>query len=252
MSLERISLKRVSKHFGNMKVIRDLSLGVDKGEVLALLGDNGAGKSTLIKMIAGYHKPTSGEIHWEGEPIDLASYSPEHARKIGIQTVYQHLGLVDELSIARNFFLGIEPKKSYGPFRTLDQKRMRDVVRHELDNMGIKRKLDPDDSVSTLSGGERQAIAICRARYFGAKLLILDEPTSALSLRQTEQVLTYIKEAAQSGISVIFITHTLHHIESIVDKIAILHHGKSVGHFMAGAITTEECADLIVHGEVSA
>lgn len=235
-----------------MKVLNDLDLELEKGEVLALLGDNGAGKSTLIKIVAGFHKPSAGEIFWEGKKLALNKYSPEQARSIGIQTVYQHLGLVNELSIARNFFLGVEPKKHYGPLRFLDRNHMREVVQSELLAMGIKRKLDPDDSVSTLSGGERQAIAICRARFFGAKLLILDEPTSALSLRQTQQVLDYIKEAANSGISVIFITHTLHHIESIVDKIAILHHGKSVGHFLAGAITTKECADLIVHGETRA
>lgn len=249
MNSQRLRIEGVHKNFGSHTVLNNLSFNVASGEVLALLGDNGAGKSTLIKIISGYHQPSAGEIFWEQNPIDFMNYDPKKSRSLGIQTVYQHLGLVDQLSIARNFFLGAEPTTQWGPFRFLKRNYMREIVRHELDKMGIKRKLDPDDSVSKLSGGERQAIAISRARFFGAKLLILDEPTSALSLRQTEEVLDYIKQSACSGISVIFITHTLHHIERIVDKIAILHHGHCVGHFDAGSISIAECADLIVHGQ---
>jgi simple sugar transport system ATP-binding protein len=245
---ERLRLVGVDKHFGHHQVLNNLNFSVGFGEVLALLGDNGAGKSTLIKIIAGYHQPSAGKLYWENEPINDAHYDPQQARALGIQTVYQHLGLVDQLSIARNFFLGAEPTHQWGPFKWLKREYMREIVRGELNKMGIKRKLDPDDSVSMLSGGERQAIAISRARFFGAKLLILDEPTSALSLRQTEEVLDYIKQAAASGISVIFITHTLHHIERIVDKITILHHGHCVGNYDAGAISIADCADLIVHG----
>lgn len=250
MTQPRIKLVHVHKNFGTQRVLDDLSISVNRGEVLALLGDNGAGKSTLIKIIAGFHKACSGSIFWEGQALDKNHYGPELARKMGIQTVYQHLGLVDQLSIARNFFLGLEPLKRYGPFTWLDRSSMRAVVRQELNAMGIKRKLDPDDAVQKLSGGERQAIAISRARYFGAKLLILDEPTSALSVRQTQEVLDYISEAASLGISVIFITHTLHHIERIVHKIAVLHQGRCVGHYDAGSISPKECAELIVHGRV--
>ncbi len=171
---------------------------------------------------------------------------------MGIQTVYQHLGLVDQLSIARNFFLGAEPVKSLEPFKWLDRSFMRKIVLKELSAMGLKRKLDPDGNVSKLSGGERQAIAIARARarFFGAKLFILDEPTSALSVGQTQAVLDYIKEAAEAGIAVIFITHTLHHIERIVDKVVILHRGQSVGDFNIGDINLKQCADLIMHGRI--
>lgn len=249
MSDIRLELKNIGKNFGDTKVLKNLSFEVKKGEVLALLGDNGAGKSTLIKIISGIHKPLRGEVFFEGQRLDYNSFNPKIARALGIQTVYQHLGLVDELSIARNFFLGLEPISYFGPFKYLNRSYMRNVVKKELDLMGIKRKLDPDDSIKKLSGGERQAIAIGRARFFGAKLLILDEPTSALSLSQTQSVLDYIKQSANLGISVIFITHTLHHIEQIVDKIAIIHHGSCVGYFNKSEITLKECTELIIHGK---
>ncbi len=243
-----LELKNISKRFGSTTVLDDLNLRLERGKILALLGDNGAGKSTLIKIIAGYHQPDAGEICWQGAPIDPRNFTPQRARNLGIQTVYQHLGLVSQLSIARNFFLGLEPTRNFGPFKWLDHRYMRETVAAELQSMGIKRSLNPDDPVEKLSGGERQVIAICRARFFGAKLLILDEPTSALSVRQTQEVLDYIVQAASRDIAVIFITHTLHHIENIVDKILILHHGKSAGHFDAGEISTADCAHLVVHG----
>ncbi len=250
MPIPRLRLSAIKKNFGQTEVIKNLFLEINGGEVLALLGDNGAGKSTLIKIIAGFHKPCRGEIFWEGSPLSMRTFSPEQARALGIQTVYQHLGLVNQLSIARNFFLGAEPKKGRWPFQWLDRELMHDVVAEKLKLMGLKRKLDPSDSVEKLSGGERQAIAIARARYFGAKLLILDEPTSALSVGQTEAVLDYIKEAASSGIAVIFITHTLHHIERIVDQVVVLHQGQSVGNFAAGSVTLQQCSDLIMHGRM--
>lgn len=250
MPIPRLKLENIEKNFGPVGVLKNLNLEINSGQVLALLGDNGAGKSTLIKIIAGFHQPSAGTLYWEGKAIDTNAFSPKQARHMGIQTVYQHLGLVDQLSIARNFFLGAEPTKSLGPLSWLDQNFMRKTVLKELSGMGLKRKLDPDDNVSKLSGGERQAIAIARARFFGAKLLILDEPTSALSVGQTQSVLDYIKEAALAGIAVIFITHTLHHIERIVDKVVILHRGQSVGNFAIGAINMKQCADLIMHGQL--
>lgn len=252
MSDITLELKHVNKQFGHMRVLNDLNLTVEAGKILALLGDNGAGKSTLIKIIAGYHQPDDGEIWFRNTRIHKHDFNPQMARSLGIQTVYQHLGLVNQLSITRNFFLGVEPVRKFGPVSWLDQKYMRAVVKQQLTDMGIRRALNPDDLVERLSGGERQAIAISRAKFFGAKLLILDEPTSALSVRQTQQVLRYIVEAARSGISVIFITHTLHHIEGIVDKIFILHQGKAAGVFNAGEISTTDCAHLIVHGRLEA
>ena len=249
MSIPILELKNISKRFGFTTVLKDLDLALERGKILALLGDNGAGKSTLIKIIAGFHRPDEGEIFWQGRKIEPKTFSPQIARKLGIQTVYQHLGLVNQLSIARNFFLGLEPTRSFGPIKWLDQTYMRQTVAKELKSMGIKRALNPDDLVEKLSGGERQVIAICRAKFFGAKLLILDEPTSALSVRQTQEVLDYIVQAAHMDIGVIFITHTLHHIEKIVDKILIIHHGKTAGFFKAGEISTADCAHLMVHGK---
>lgn len=248
MPIPRLKLSAVKKHFGQTEVIKNLSLDINGGEVLALLGDNGAGKSTLIKIIAGFHKPSSGEIFWEGRPLPR-NFNPEQARALGIQTVYQHLGLVNQLSIMRNFFLGAELKKGFKPIQWLDRAAMYEIVVKELKFIGLKRKLDPNDNVEKLSGGERQAIAIARARYFGAKLLILDEPTSALSIGQTNAVLDYIKHAASTGIAVIFITHTLHHIERIVDQVVILHQGESVGNFAAGSVSLQQCSDMIMHGK---
>lgn len=252
MSIPTLELKNIAKCFGSTSVLEGLNLKLERGKILALLGDNGAGKSTLIKIIAGFHRPNEGDMIWQGTKLDMRTFSPQIARKLGIQTVYQHLGLVNQLSIARNFFLGCEPTRGIGPIKWLDQTYMRDTVMKELKSMGIKRALNPDDPVEKLSGGERQVIAISRARFFGAQLLILDEPTSALSVRQTQEVLDYIVEAAHMDIAVIFITHTLHHIEKIVDKILILHHGTAAGYFNAGEISTTDCAHLMVHGAMPA
>ena len=229
--MSRLRLKDISLQIGKNQILSKVSLEIRAGEVLALLGDNGAGKSSLIKVVSGFHLPSSGECIWENEAINFSRYTPQIARNLGIQTVYQHLGLVDSLSIARNFFLGQEPhKRSFGiPF--LDREFMKATVLEKLREMKISRSLDPDLPVSHLSGGERQAIAIARARYFGAKLLILDEPTSALSLKQTKEVLDLIRSASGSGLSVIFITHTLHHIKDLVDKVVIMRKGQVVAHF---------------------
>lgn len=247
-SVPRLKLSCVTKRFGPTEVLKNINFSINSGEVVALLGDNGAGKSTLIKIICGYHPPSDGNIYFDGNIINAQEFGPNEARALGIQTVYQHLGLVDSLSIARNFFLGLEPKKRFLGLSCLDIKAMRQVVREQLSAMGIRRKLDPDDPVAKLSGGERQAIAIARARYFGAKLLILDEPTSALSLRQTEEVLGYIRHAALEGISVIFITHTIHHVEGIADRVCILFHGELIAEMPAKSASAKQCAELITKG----
>ncbi len=236
----RLELSQVSKLFGANAVLSSIDMRIDEGEVVALLGDNGAGKSTLIKIISGFHAPSSGSLTWEGKRIEASHFSPRHAQNIGIQTVHQHLGLVEKLSIARNFFLGREPKKGF----FLDSKWMKTEVSAQLEKMRVSRRLSPDTQVAGLSGGERQALAIARAVYFGAKLLILDEPTSALSLNQTEQVLNIIKETKKQGISVIFITHTLHHIREVVDRALILRKGTMAAELRA-PLDELECARLI-------
>ncbi len=244
MSL-RLQLAGVSKHFGNNAVLSHIDLSVHAGEVVALLGDNGAGKSTLIKIISGYHPPSAGTMHWEGKLVDPTHFSPKRAQSLGIQTVYQHLGLVEKLSIARNFFLGKEPKKKRWGIQALDMEFMNTVVTSQLQSMKIARRLKPDTPVSYLSGGEKQAVAIARARYFGARLLILDEPTSALSLNQTQEVLNLIVQAKQQGVAVVFITHSLHHIKDIVDTVFIMSKGRMVQKLSA-PIDEKACALLIM------
>ena len=246
-----LELKGVSKSFGSNLVLSGVSLKARSGEVLALLGDNGAGKSTLIKIISGFHRPDAGSMYWQGQSIDLGTFDPQNARAHGIQTVYQHLGLVDELSLTRNFFLGLEPTRQIFGIRHLDHSRMREVVRHEISKLGIRRRLDPDDPVAKLSGGERQVIAIARAKYFGAKLLILDEPTSALSLKQTEGVLDFIKQSRDAGLAVVVITHAMHQVERVADRVSIIYHGANVGHFDKSNISRTLCEDLIMHGQAS-
>ena len=244
-----LKLNKVNIAFGTNLILDQVSLQVKSGEVLGLLGDNGAGKSTLIKIIAGFHRPNNGTMSINGKTVEWPSYNPQSARNAGIQTVYQHLGLVEQLTLARNFFLGCEPTKKYlGFVKLLDNGFMRKVVKEELEKLGIKRKLDPDDVVANLSGGERQAIAIARAKYFGAKLLILDEPTSALSLRQTNEVLEYIRSARAQGIAVILITHSLHHCKEVVDTLSIIHQGRNVGHYRIDEISEKTCSNLIIHG----
>jgi simple sugar transport system ATP-binding protein len=225
----RLDLKNISLQIGSHKILSNVDFQIQAGEVVALLGDNGAGKSSLIKIISGYHKPSSGFMKWEDVPVDTAQFNPKKAQGLGIQTVYQHLGLVDTLSIARNFFLGREPrKKLIGLIPILDRKKMSETVNQKLKDMKISRNLNPELPVSFLSGGERQAIAIARAHHFGAKLLILDEPTSALSLKQTNEVLSLITSASRKGLSVIFITHSLHHIKDIVNTVYVMNKGRMV------------------------
>lgn len=244
-----LELKNVSKIFRSIQVLEKVNFAIYPGEIVALLGDNGAGKSTLIKMIAGFHQPTEGEMLWEGQPLQFNSQNGPHvARQLGIETVYQDLGLVNSLSITRNFFLGRELTKKMFGCRILARKEMAQIASIKLKEMGIARDLSPHDLVEKLSGGERQAIAISRARYFGAKLLILDEPTSALSLRQTQKVLSYILESARSGLAVIFITHTLAHIESVVDRIVVLYRGQKAGDYLPSQVTQHQIGNLITQG----
>lgn len=239
-----LRVHQITKSFDQHQVLNKVDLRVRRGKVLALLGDNGAGKSTLIKVLSGFHAPDSGQMSWLGRPVTMSDFTPSGARALGIQTVYQHLGLVDELSIARNFFLGSELVKT----GRLNLQEMRNIVRDQLKRLGVRRQLDPDDTVASLSGGERQAIAISRARYFGARLLILDEPTSALSLRQTQEVLDYIRNARDSGVGIIFITHSLHHCKDVADEISILWKGQCLGPWQNTEISDSDCARMIMHG----
>jgi simple sugar transport system ATP-binding protein len=219
-------VEHLSKAFGNVQAIQDVSLEVQASEVMCLLGDNGAGKSTLIKMLSGVYRPDTGRYLVEGE--EVAFTSPRDALARGIATVYQDLAMIPLMSISRNFFLGSEPTRGFWPFRRFDVVAADRIVRSELDQMGIAVR-DTSQPVGTMSGGERQSVAIARAVHFGAKVLILDEPTSALGVKQAGVVLKYVVQAKKRGCGVIFITHNPHHAWLVGDRFTILNRGRSLG-----------------------
>jgi simple sugar transport system ATP-binding protein len=232
-----LEFEHVSKYFGNVTALNDVSLYVDAGEVTCILGDNGAGKSTLIKILSGVHQPDEGTFRLEGTPVTFGS--PREARHAGVATVYQDLAMVPLMSIWRNFFLGEEPTKGWGPMKRFDIARAKRSAREELKLMGIDVR-DPDQPVGTLSGGERQAVAIARAIYFGARVLILDEPTSALGVKQAGVVLRYVVQSAQRGVGVIFITHNPHHAHPVGDHFILLNRGRVIGDHAKSDVTREQ------------
>lgn len=242
-----VEMKGIKKSFGTVQALRGVDFYIDRPEIVGLLGDNGAGKSTLIKILTGVHTPTSGQIYFEGQPVEINS--PNDARHLGIETVYQDLALVPLMSIARNFWLGQELMQRVGPFQLLNKREMAEKAREALLDIGIRIR-DANEQVGSLSGGERQSIAIGRAVYFGKKLLILDEPTSALSVKQTEEVLNYIRRAKESGLSVIFITHNILHVHAVADRFTIIRGGRKVGDFKKTDVTEMETAHMIITGEV--
>jgi len=242
-----VQARGISKSFGSIEALRNVNLTLPHAEVLGLLGDNGAGKSTMIKILTGLFPPDSGEILWEGQPVRF--HSPRDAYDIGVATVYQDLAIVDLMSIYRNVFLGREEAvtKRVGPFRLLDPRKAKEQARKAIADIGIEIR-DANEPLARMSGGERQSIAIARAAYFNPKLLILDEPTSALSLRQTARVLKSVEEARNKGISIIFITHNVHHVYPVADRFVILWHGESIAELKAGTVSREEVSQLIVEG----
>src|SRR2546423_13853270 len=236
---------RISKLYGNVVALKDVSTHVNAGEVTCILGDNGAGKSSFIKILSGSHQPDGGRLVVDGEEVQFTS--PRDARARGIATVYQDLAMVPLMSIWRNFFLGAEPRKGLGPLAWIDAATAKRTVRKELGEMGIDIG-DPDQPVGTLSGGERQSVAIARAVYFGARLLSLDEPTSALGVTQAGVVLRYIAQARDRGLGVVFITHNPHHAYPVGDRFLILNRGRSLGGFARSAISRDELTRLMSGG----
>jgi simple sugar transport system ATP-binding protein len=241
-----IELQGVSKSFGTVSALQDLSFSVYPEEVHCLLGDNGAGKSTLIKILAGVHRPSKGSYLIDGQPVAMAS--PRDALERGIGTVYQDLAMIPLLSITRNFFLGREPKKGWGPFARFDVAKADEIVVKELSEIGIDVR-DPGQAVGTLSGGERQCLAIARAVHFGARVLILDEPTSALGVHQATIVLKYVAQARNRGLGVIFISHNIHHAYAVADRFTLLNRGRSKGTYQRSAITRDEVLNVMAGGE---
>jgi simple sugar transport system ATP-binding protein len=246
MTTPLIELRNIVKYFGTVIALNGVSFDVRPGEVHCLLGDNGAGKSTLIKTLAGVHTPDSGEILVGGKPARFGS--PKDTLDAGIATVYQDLALVPLMSVARNFFLGREPVKGWGPLRQIDIDLANRTAYRELKDMGIELR-DPSQPVGTLSGGERQCLAIARAIHFGAKVLVLDEPTSALGVHQASIVLKLIWQSKMRGIGVIFISHNVHHAYVVGDRFTILKRGKSMGTYAKDEITTNQLLNLMAGGK---
>jgi simple sugar transport system ATP-binding protein len=240
-----LEVRDVGKTYGSVIALRDVSTVVNAGEVTCVLGDNGAGKSTLIKILAGLHQHDAGEFLVEGEPVQLAS--PREALDRGIATVYQDLAVVPLMSVWRNFFLGSEPTKGFGPFRILDRRKAKDETRWALADMGIDLR-DAEQPVGTLSGGERQCVAIARAVHFGAKVLILDEPTAALGVKQAGVVLKYVAQARDRGLGVVLITHNPHHAYPVGNRFLLLKRGRSLGSFDKKDISLEELTRQMAGG----
>lgn len=245
-----MELVNVNKSFGPIDVLHNINLQVHSGEVLCLLGDNGAGKSTLIKTFAGVYQPTSGTVKFEGQPLTFKS--PREAADMGIATVHQFGGTFPLMSIGRSFFVGREPTKGIGPFRFYDRKRANEVAVKAVREFGITRIDDGDRLIGGLSGGERQSLAIARAVHFGARVLILDEPTAALGVKEASHVLRIVLEARKRGLAVIFITHNVIHAMTVGDHFAVLIKGEKAADFRKGEKSREEITDLMAGGEAMA
>ena len=242
-------MRGICKRFGTVSALEGVDFDVRRGEVCALLGDNGAGKSTLIKILTGIYPASSGEIRINGAPVTIRT--PADARALGIETVYQDLALVNLMSVTRNFFLGREVTGGVGPLRYMRLGEMNQRTEQALHDIGIEKfstGRSVTEPVARLSGGERQSIAIGRAVHFGASLLILDEPTSALSVGETEKVLHYTLRAKERGMAVIFISHNLHHVSKVADRYTIIRHGRKVGDYPGGSLT-ESALGTIITGE---
>ena len=245
MSTPLLQLDNVGKFYGNIIALKGVTTEVLAGKVTCVLGDNGAGKSTFIKILAGVHQHDEGEFMLEGEPMRFNS--PREALDKGIAAVYQDLAMVPLMSVWRNFFLGSEPTKGVWPLEWIDKPHAKATAKQEMAKMGIDIR-DTEQEVGTLSGGERQSVAIARAVYFGAKVLILDEPTSALGVKQSGVVLRYIVEAAKRGLGVIFITHNPAHAYPVGDRFLVLNRGHSLGNFAKDEISQTELTQLMAGG----
>jgi len=237
----------IDKNFGAVQALKKVNIEIRQGEILGLLGDNGAGKSTLIKVLAGVFPPDGGEIFFEGERVRFSS--PKDARAMGIETVHQALSLVDVMSISRNFFLGREPTKKIGPIYLLDRKMMNEECEKSVTGLGIRVR-SPNEFVSILSGGERQAISIGRAMHFKVKLLILDEPITALSVRETKEVLRQVEKVREAGVSVIFITHNVYHVYPVAERFVMLDKGIKIGEVYKKDASSEDIIEIIATGKM--
>lgn len=240
-----LSLRGIGKQYGAVEALTDIDLDVGAGEITCVLGDNGAGKSTLIKIVSGLHMPDSGDMSMDGEPVLFRS--PREALARGIATVYQDLAVAPLMPVWANFFLDRELTIGRGLFRRMDVRRMREVACEQLAAMGVDL-VDPDRLVGALSGGQRQCVAIARAIHFGARVLILDEPTAALGVKQAGLVLRYIVAAKARAVGVVFITHNPHHAWAVGDRFLLLQRGRSQGWFSKAEIDLGALATLMAGG----
>lgn len=241
-----IELRDVSKHFAGVTALRNLTLALRPGEVFCLLGENGAGKSTLVKLLTGVERPSTGSVYLDGKAVTFAS--PRDARDRGIATVYQEVATHPLMSVVRNFVLGAEPKTGWGPFQRMDLRKASDLAQAELKRLGIRRVNDPNQLVGTLSGGERQALAIGRAVHFGARVLVLDEPTAALGVRESATVLRLIASVSSRGVAVLFITHNAYHAYAAGDRFMVLRRGEATAEFSRGEKRIDEVIELMAGG----
>ena len=240
-----LRLEDVGKTFGSVVALNGVSMGVNHGRVTCVLGDNGAGKSTLIKILSGVHQNDSGTMYVGGQPTKFGS--PKDARDAGIATVFQDLATIPLMSVWRNFVLGREPVKGWGPFRRLDTAKGKEITQRELGMFGIDLR-DADQPIGTLSGGERQAVAIARAVYFGAEVVILDEPTSALGVKQSGKVLRFVRDARDRGIGVVLITHNPHHAYMVGDEFVLLKRGRMTNRWLKEDVALEELVAAMAGG----
>jgi simple sugar transport system ATP-binding protein len=244
-----LEMRGITKVFTGREALKEIDLVLYPGEVHCLLGDNGAGKSTLIKVLSGVHQPTSGEVILEGRRVRFLD--PKDAQERGIATVHQDVGLVPLMSVTRNFFLGREPRKrpALGALSRIDFASANEIALREIRGLGITRVREGSQLVGTLSGGERQSIAICRALHFGAKVLVLDEPTSALGVREAAMVLRSAAQARAAGVAVVFITHNAQHAMSIGDRFTVLIQGQVASSFAKGEKSKKDLLDLMAGGD---
>jgi simple sugar transport system ATP-binding protein len=241
-----VALRDVTMTFQSVTALRDISIEAHAGRVLALLGDNGAGKSTLIKVLSGVHRPTQGSVEVDGKPIVLRN--AHDARAVGISTLFQDLAVCDLMSIARNMVLGNEPRKRLGPFSLFDAKASDQLTNEALTTLGVRLRRRFADPAGTLSGGQKQAVAIARAIAYGSRCLILDEPTAALAVRQTNQVLDQVRRARGAGQAVILITHNLQQALSVADDIVVLARGRVMGQFSSADVDIDRVTRLVAEG----
>jgi simple sugar transport system ATP-binding protein len=243
---ELVRMERISKFYGRVRALEDVTLTVNESEIVGLLGDNGAGKSTLIKVLSGVVSPTSGDIFIRGQRVSIRSTMDAIAH--GIETIYQDSALVTQLSIARNLFLGREPIKGPRFLNRLDQAAMNEVADKLLKQVGISKDIPPTTPISSLSGGERQAVAIARAMHFDSELIILDEPTNNLGVAETQGVLRFVRNARDSGHSCIFIAHNIHHVFQVVDRIVVLRRGRVAADDINPKETSIEEVERVITG----